>query len=215
MMLLARLHAHAVRYHSSPSGAKWFQVATAPIPALRERREIIREWDSVLLHQVERSLASASTFLRQPAAMILDGFRRLSSAIDAELAALQDEHFELFPCFRDLWSAHVLMVGNEVTGLIDPAATRTDHPGTDLSRLLGSLLGSDDARWQAALAAYQRSRPLSAADLAVIKALDRSSVLLSGMTWLRRWESGEIPQQSIADVAVRLSRFAQRLSQMS
>ena len=69
----------------------------------------------------------------------------------------------LQPCLRDVWHDHVLFQGDEVTGLIDPSAARTDTVAADISRLAGSLIADDRRAWGKAMDAYQAVRPLSAA----------------------------------------------------
>lgn len=90
----------------------------------------------------------------------------------------------LEPCIRDVWHAHVLFSGDEVTGLVDFGAMRPDNVATDIARLLGSLAGDDDSQWQRGLAAYQSIRRLSDDELELITAFDRSTVLLGGLQWL-------------------------------
>ncbi len=51
----------------------------------------------------------------------------------------------------------------------------------DISRLLGSLVGSDSMDRKQGIAAYELLRPLSGDELRLIDAYDRSSVLLSGL----------------------------------
>ena len=115
---------------------------------------------------------------------IIDNFERLAPRIAGQLKVGQDTVVPLQPCLRDVWHDHVLFTGDEVTGLIDPHAARSDNVATDLARLLGSLVGDDCAGWDAGLAAYQTIRPLALAELALVEMFDQSAVLLSGMTWL-------------------------------
>lgn len=101
------------------------------------------------------------------------------------LAAAHRHRVSLQPCIRDVWHDHVLFTGERVTGLIDFGALREDHVGADLSRLLGSLVGDDAASWEAGLAAYQTIRPLAPAEHELVRAYDRSAVVLSAANWLQ------------------------------
>lgn len=90
----------------------------------------------------------------------------------------------LQPCIRDVWHAHVLFSGDEVTGIVDFGAMRPDNVAADVARLLGSLAQDCDEDWQHGLAAYQRVRPLNPNERELIEAFDRSTVLMGGLQWL-------------------------------
>jgi Ser/Thr protein kinase RdoA (MazF antagonist) len=119
----------------------------------------------------------------------------------------------LQPCLRDVWHDHVLFQEDEVTGLIDPSAARTDTVAADISRLAGSLIADDRLAWGKAIDAYQSVRPLSREEAALVGILDRSGVLLSGMTWLERryFECISFTERALE----RFQRIAARLSSNS
>jgi homoserine kinase type II len=103
----------------------------------------------------------------------------------AQLIAANQQAWSQQPALRDVWSDHVLFVGDEVTGFIDFGAMRVDTPLTDVARLLGSLAGSNKHQRYMALEAYAEVRPLSAADQSLIHLLDHTGNLLSGWNWLQ------------------------------
>ncbi len=55
---------------------------------------------------------------------------------------------------------------------------------TDVARLLASLVDDDPAGWSAGLTAYETVRLLSPNERRLLRAFDRSAVLLSGFQWL-------------------------------
>jgi Ser/Thr protein kinase RdoA (MazF antagonist) len=101
-----------------------------------------------------------------------------------QLESLARNRFATQPCIRDVWHAHVLYSGDEVTGIIDFGGMDIDTPTTDVARLLGSLVGDDDQNWQVGIEAYSCVKPLSAAEVQTAKALDRSGTILAGCNWL-------------------------------
>ena len=129
----------------------------------------------------------------------------------SELLPYRDQRLKLHPCLRDVWHDHVLFEGDTVTGLIDPSAARTETPATDLARLLGSLLGDDERRWQAAIAAYREIRPLSDIEAKLARVIDRSTALLSGMTWLERLFVQRQAYSSPVRILDRLKQIAGRM----
>lgn len=85
----------------------------------------------------------------------------------------------LQPVWRDLWRGNLLFEGEQVTGFIDPAACACDSVLTDLSRLLGSLIGNQADRWLSALSVYENTRPLSVTERKLLSLFDLSNLLLS------------------------------------
>lgn len=186
MRTLARLHCAAADYVPTEAGRRWFfQAFNRPSPAIVERLALIREWDA---ERVQKVLAAARRLAHDPFEELTEGilssYTQIAPAIVAELATLRTVEVRLHSCLRDVWHDHVLYMEDEVTGIIDPAAARSENVASDLSRLLGSLLGDDPLRWEFALGAYSEVRPLTEDERRLVRALDRSSILLSGLIWV-------------------------------
>lgn len=213
MRCLARWHLAARTFRPQPGEAQWFRsVELAPSPAVEHRLGLIADWNarrgSMLETRLAKALADGYGNLPR---FILTAFRTVAPGIEARLRMASCLQYPLQPCLRDVWHDHVLFTGDRVTGLIDLSACRTENVAADLARLLGSLLGDDRPRWSLALEEYQRDRPLSVDELALIEILDQSGVLLSGLAWLDRIY---LQQESIAEpgrVLARLQRIEQRL----
>ena len=121
----------------------------------------------------------------------------------------------LQPCIRDIHQEHVLFQGDAVTGLIDFGAMRVDNVAIDLSRLLGSMAGDNWELWEIGLNAYEEIVRLSASDKELVRTFDRSSVLLSGMNWLK-WiyvDGREFPDP--AAVLLRIDTILSRLRHLA
>lgn len=102
----------------------------------------------------------------------------------------------LQPVVRDVWYDHVLFeprgpaAAPRVTGLIDLHAAACDTPATDIARLAGSwwstALGSACEAWLAeAVEAYAATRPLSAAERALVPWLHAAGVVCALDNWFR------------------------------
>jgi len=218
---LARIHQASAMFQASPAGRDWFQTGWGIAPGVEERRRIIACWTPLRLQQVREwsgafpeeehfESATANNSFLQIIDTIRDRFEQHAATVDRELQQAERMMSSLFPCFRDLWSAHVLFQGEEVAGFIDPTAARTEHVASDLSRLLGSLYGDDRDCWRAALRDYEQVRPLTEQDQLLIRIFDRSSVLLSGMTWIERLRTKSVPVSALDDVLSRLQFIAHR-----
>ena len=204
MRTLARLHLASAEYRSTAEGAPWFfQSGAAPSPAVLSRLKMIRAWDSnrvrVAQADIER-LHELGAFADE----VLRLFTQCRRAIEAELSEVRETGFRLQPCLRDVWEDHVLFDGDEVSGLIDPSAARSENVATDLSRLLGGLLGDDVGRWESALDTYSAVRPLSDRERGLVRVLDRSGVLLSPLRWVEVYRS-PLTQQNV-EVALHVMR---------
>ena len=217
MRVLARLHLAAAGYAASPAGSQWFfQQASAPAPAVSERQRMIRKWDANRVRRAEADLRGSPEFAR--VSEILRCYRQCAPTVAAELQSLENVGFRLHPCLRDVWHDHLLFTGETLTGLIDPSAARSENVASDLSRLLGSLLGDDRPRWESALDAYAAVRPLTGQERKLIRTLDRSGVLLSPLHWIDRLQNGSkssaprlTPNEwsRLSTLATRLRRLAE------
>ena len=211
MTVLAQWHDAASRFEPRESEAAWFKsFAAANSPTIADRLERVERFqkqDVAKLRQLLDATPHLPTWgaefaeLVELSRRILDRFQLAADYVAEELSYYRNLRFRLHPCLRDVWHDHVLFEGDVVTGLIDPSAARSETPATDLARLLGSLLGDDDERWEVAVMAYRAMRPLSDREATLARVIDQSTVLLSGLTWLER----------LRQIASRLDRLANRL----
>ena len=216
MIALAQWHLAASRFVPAADSAEWFTShANSPVPAVSERLTILDRADVGQTGRIEASISqSPDSAIRNLSRRILDLFKRGRSRVADELRIVRNVTVRLQPCLRDVWHDHVLFVGEKVTGLIDPSACRTESVASDLSRLIGSLVQDDRAAWDVALAEYQRHRPLTKDELALVALLDRSGVLLSGWTWLEWLHLERRPFAAAAAVEGRLKVIVERMRKL-
>jgi Ser/Thr protein kinase RdoA (MazF antagonist) len=213
MACLARWHRAASLFSPRPEEREWFFCkSNAHSPAVLERLELIQEWTEGKSQRLKQSMSrNADSPFRGVAEEIVQRFDRLAPALSRQMKAALQVPFELQPCLRDLWHDHVLFSGDEVTGLIDASACRSENVAADLSRLLGSFVRDDRSRWEFALNEYARHRKLSVDEEGLVVLLDRSGVLLSGMTWLDRFYLKKVRIGNESAVLVRLEAILKRL----
>jgi len=186
---LAQLHVASERYVPSPDGAAWFASRSGVSPAVTERRERLLRW--TMPRRRETGL-HGSQAQRDLAGELATSLSVLAPRISVELEQCAALNVRLHPCLRDVWHDHILFTDNEVTGIIDPSAARMENVASDLSRLLGSLIGDAGDRWETALDAYSALRPLSADERRLIPVLDRSGAVLSAVHWLEQMAGGAL-----------------------
>lgn len=216
MNVLAQLHCVASQYAPTEWGRKWFSThSSRPSPAVRERIVMIDEWTPA---KVAETLAimqrESDQSFRTLAERALLRFRESRNTLRASLVHFVNSPVVTHPCLRDIWHDHVLYSGDDVSGLVDPSATRTESVASDLSRLLGSLLGKRNERWNQALEVYHRLRPLSMTEHQLIQVLHTSGVLLSGLTWIDRRIKGQIDDEILPRVVKRMTRTAEVIDQL-
>jgi Ser/Thr protein kinase RdoA (MazF antagonist) len=218
MVRLARWHLAAERFEATECERPWFaKAAAAPSPAVIERRLRVREWPAARCDDVERRLAILDwSEFRTAGQRLLQLFRVHAEPVARDLEIACDIAVPLQPCLRDIWHDHVLFTDNEVTGLIDANACRTESVAADISRLLGSLVADDRVRWRFAIDVYHSVRPLTLTEQGLIELLDRSGVLLNGLTWLE-WICLDHRQFADSDrprIANRLAGHLDRLGRL-
>lgn len=158
----------------------------AAAPSVATRLELVNQLDGGLWRTIQDAVtARASTAFAPRARQLLAAYAQRASQLRADLTAVASTPFALHTCHGDLWHDHVLFVGQEVSGFLDFGAMRIDSPAADLARLLGSLAKNDRQLWEAGFAAYAARAPLCAAEKQLAATIDRATVLLSGMNWLK------------------------------
>jgi Ser/Thr protein kinase RdoA (MazF antagonist) len=188
MECLAEWHNAARSFQCPPNCARWFSSTPSGVsPACGERWQSLSLWLAKNLDRVaDRIRSDTDREFRQVSLEIVDLVRRTGPGVQQEIGAAVHWPVPLQPCLRDVWHDHILLTGDRVTGLIDPSACRSESVATDLARLLGSLVGDQADRWNRALEVYAGYRRLNSAERRLVGVLDRSAVVLSGLTWLRR-----------------------------
>ena len=208
---LAHWHVAALRAAHLKSH-EWFRVIRqTPSPTIVDRSRSMRDYLAGSLERIELGLMrERSQPLRECGITITTSVRADVSRLLREADELSLLRVDLQPVIRDVWHDHMLFEGDVVTGLIDYGAARTETVATDLSRMLGSLIADARESWDAGLCAYEQVRPLTSNERRLIPWLDRSNVLLSGLTWLRRrYVDGTLDDVPDA-VQERLQRIADR-----
>jgi Ser/Thr protein kinase RdoA (MazF antagonist) len=204
---VASFHTAAARHEGSPA---------APVPALSHRLALIDKLQHGLWSRLRAApLPPHCPGLAPRAATILAHYARSLDGVAQRLRAAQAIATPLQVCHGDLWHDHVLFSAETVTGLVDFDAMRVDARATDIARLFGSLAGDDAEAWRVALAAYEQVAPLREDEQTLIRVLDQSAVLLSGMSWLR-WlllEHRQFPAWE--RVLQRLDAIIRRLRQLA
>jgi Ser/Thr protein kinase RdoA (MazF antagonist) len=183
---LALWHRAAKCFVAQNAERDWFFSShSSPCPGLAQRAREIARWNDSTCALVRKKLEITSwPEFADLGCRILDAFRKAAPRTTAQLSIVLNTLVPLQPCLRDIWHDHVLFTGDDVTGLIDPHAARSDSVATDLARLLGSLVGDDRRLWETGLDTYQEIRPLSVTELALVELFDQTAVLLNGLTWL-------------------------------
>jgi homoserine kinase type II len=207
---LGRWHNESSRFGHAQSH-KLFGYTNQPCETLRLRSQMIKS-QAESLAQIESGLANESdSRFRQLGGQIANAFRRLHRQIADELHTVAFLDVPVFPVMRDLWHDHLLFEGDQLTGLIDFGAVRSESVACDLSRLLGSLFGDNQEQRTKSLDDYQSIRALTSNELRLIEPLDRSGTLLSCMTWLERRYFHPHRIKSLDRVCDRLVPLVERL----
>lgn len=213
MRSLAHWHTTARSFESSRDARLWFRTEVGPSTSVCRRLELCEEW-AFGVKSLQPAIARDDTAFGAVSAQVARLATHQLPRIRTDLTRFAGVAVPLQPCLRDIWHDHVLFQKDEVSGLIDPAATAVASVATDLARLLGSLLDDDLPRWHAAVEHYCTRRPMTSVEQQLIFALDRAAVVLSPLTWLRRRYVEHAAFDESA-VLVRLRRQLARLENLA
>ena len=160
--------------------------AVNPSPGIRKRAEVLRDWLSGRSRELEDTTDRGANWpeMRHRAKRLLRLLPKWAPSVAEELAHFGKSSVPLQPCIRDVWHDHLLFQENKVSGLIDFGSMGVDNVSCDIARLLGSLAGGSPVFWQLGLEAYAKIRGLSAVELELVRAFDRSSLLLGALNWV-------------------------------
>jgi homoserine kinase type II len=183
--LKAALEALA-QFHLAAAAGKGIPSSPAPSPGLSERLGSLHRLQAGECDQIE-ALARRGGWpeFSDRAREWFALYHAAAPNVERQLAAAARLPLPLQPAIRDIWHDHVLFSGDRVSGLVDFGALRIDSPAGDVARLLGSLAQGNPGAWRTGLAAYEQLRPLSPAERQALTVFDCSTVLLSGVNWLR------------------------------
>lgn len=179
MTVLARFHAAAQSY--VPVGDQF-----GCSPGVIQRQTNLQGMLHGELDRLKPAVTGhADAEIRERGRRVLELFPRRAGDVLQLLGRAATRQVARQPCIRDVWHDHVLFTGDDVTGLIDFGAMRTDNVACDLARLIGSLVGDSRADWSVALSAYESQRSLTEDEHLLIRAFDQSAALMSGLNWLQ------------------------------
>ncbi|MBL9163704.1 MAG: phosphotransferase [Planctomycetaceae bacterium] len=179
---LAEIHLSA---SSFPVGDRAGPARIDRSPALVERGDRLEALKSGACADLAYHLVQTPpTAAREIAFEALELIQRSLGRLWQESLRWCDERLALQWVIRDVWHDHVLFTEDKVTGVIDFGAAAVDSPAGDLARLLGSLVGDDEAAWRLGVEVYQTKRPLAPIELEAVRFFDASGTLLSAFNWV-------------------------------
>lgn len=203
LVALDQFHRLAAESVDVVSLSEWFWKGQRLSPAAQRRLSIANDLNNGMLLTLRQKLSNdPDGRFRGLAIRVCNSLEKWQPWLLRELTKVAAMRFPLQPVLRDLWRAHVLFTDSAVTGLIDLTAAASDHVALDMTRLLRSWYGADNAKIQLAVDEFQRLRNFKANEQRLLQAFDASTVLLSPITWLRRRaESGQTAAYSDAVIA--------------
>ena len=171
MRALAQLHVALSSFETHPP-----RVA----PGLLQRRD---RWQALIGHGIGQLLQASAHQSQHALNRFVTGLAhsvvRSQAKMSEQLDRMANIMLPLQVCVRDVWHDHLLFVEDKVSGIVDFDALRVDSVCLDVVRLLQSLVGNDDSRWQEGLAAYQQLRPLTGAEHELLPLLRQLNPILS------------------------------------
>ncbi|MFL5328102.1 MAG: phosphotransferase enzyme family protein [Gemmataceae bacterium] len=196
------------RLHAAGSILARLHQAWAPSQELPEPPiSLHRRWHSLQSWPALRNTAPTSDQMAE----IKRALERVVGTAEKSLMPWLGRVFSVQPILGDVWYAHILFVGDEVTGLIDHASVRVDHPVVDLARLLSSLELTPIQR-STLLESYQQVRKLSLEELELLLVLESTGILGALIHWYDTLTTGTPETPAIRDRIQFLLRRAESLN---
>ncbi|MBL4884981.1 MAG: phosphotransferase [Planctomycetaceae bacterium] len=216
MQSLARWHQAAAHHLPDSQHLDWIRPAhSGRSPGLAHRKIKLEQYlkKGILTENQKLQISPKSADFHHRLQIC---FQAHAASLWSQLQQATQQALPLQPVLRDVWRDHVLFTGDEVTGIIDPAAFGTDSVVTDITRLLGSIAGNNWELWDKALTSYHTSRPLSQIERNVVGIFDLSNLLLSAIGCFERYltvisNPADFPVDSSDRLSGRLAEYLSRL----
>jgi Ser/Thr protein kinase RdoA (MazF antagonist) len=220
--LAAALQALA-RFHRAAATLARHDSAQVVSPGILDRQRRWRDMTAGGADRLEAAVrADRLSALARSGQHLLNLFAQLAPLVRPAMERATQIRIGLQPCVRDIWHDHVLLTGDEVTGLIDFGALRDESVAGDVARLLGSMVADDAEGWRGGLEAYESIRRLSDEERFLVLAFDVGNVALSGLQWLewiyvegRRFENPAQVSRRLDQILARMQSMLQRQGGLS
>jgi hypothetical protein len=161
------------------------EMPAAACPAVRQRLDCVRDWLALVGSGWHPDFSGqndpVASWAQQAWRLVPDRVSR----IVGRLSHWETRLLRLQPCLCDVWHAHVLFLGDEVSAIVDYGSVKPNHVAADLARLMGSFVGGDTKRWEVGLEAYRDLCSLSAEEQELARCLDQTGTVLGAANWLR------------------------------
>jgi Ser/Thr protein kinase RdoA (MazF antagonist) len=202
-------------FHLAASSFPGCAMSVGPPSGLPSRLEFMNQLDGGMLAQLWLAVRQGNVPFYAETSSILKAYEQFRGDVSHLLSQAAALPVRNHVCLRDVWHDHILFQQGQVSGLVDFGAMNVDCAAADISRLLGSLVADDETGWCQGVAAYEAIRPLTENERTAIRAYDTSSVLLSGINWLK-WLLLESRQFDSPDrVRGRLQAIKKRLTTLA
>ena len=193
-------------------------------PGLKYRHEISVRLVEVGLDTLEQAIetgpGSEEPLCRESAIRWVNLARTVAPRLLETLRDASARFVYLQPCLRNARPDHFLFVDERLTGLVNFGAMGVDCVAGDLARLMNDWLDDDSTARIEALDAYERVRPLDAAEASFIDVFESSLALLIGEHWIRwhflegrHFDDPQAVTRGIARGLAHLERLALRMRQ--
>ena len=191
-----------------------------PSLAVLKRRQILQTLADGELSTLSTQIHRLSSPLHESSEQLVGVLRRHLPKLIQDTESAAAGRWRLQPVIRDLWKQHVLFTESRVTGLVDFWECASDHVFVDFSRLFRSWAGADNILVSRLWRETLRGHLIRQADRQLLDVLDACTVLLSPLTWLRRFLTSESDQfspqavnrfQALVDVAASFRPFEMEL----
>jgi Ser/Thr protein kinase RdoA (MazF antagonist) len=139
-------------------------------------------------------------------------------AVRAQLVEAARDEVPLVPCIRDIRREHVLFSDDEVSGWVDYGALADENPAADVARVLREFFDDEEPAWPTLLVPYDEAlagTPLGRCSLPLVRAFDRSGILLAPANWLRWIYLERRDIEGFAAIVARLDQLLLRLCRLA
>ncbi len=154
-----------------------------PSPGLQSRFKLMKGAPQ-MSELIRQAIAGSPSQIAPMAVGLLPRLERYFKPLTHRLGNVVDRPWRLVNAIRDIHHDHVFFSGDQLSGIVDFGAMKTEARCFDLARLVGSLKMDGECPWAEAFQIYSALQEFDPGETDLIRLVHECNLVLGSLNWL-------------------------------